>query len=206
MTARRRTPVQTTLLGKQAPIPQPRKPSRSEINDPELVATVIRAAMNRGYVLVGPAQRVYLREPGQTQKGARVEPVPTYEQDTVHQLLDARHLTTGGTHIVRAAGREGPATSVLVPKASQAMVSRWAALVPLHGRSRAHGGPGDGQTIAARLWCPECGEPAVARPPTRWTNANGPRPERSHRDGEPLCPVMTAQGYRPARPTTHPPA
>ena len=143
MTTRRtRTPVQTTLLGKPAPIPQPRKPSRPDINDPELVASVIRTAINRGYVLIGPAQRVYLREPGQTRKGARVEPVPSYEQDTVHQLLDTRHLTTGGTHIVRAAGREGPATSVLVPKASQAMVSRWAALAPLNGRKRTgSGGP-----------------------------------------------------------------
>jgi hypothetical protein len=202
---RRMPAAQKALFGGQQPIPQQRKSTRPQINDPELVASVVRAAMNRGYVLVGPAQRVYLRDPGATGKGARVEPVPAYEQDTVHQLLEAGQLTTGGTHVVRAAGREGPASSVLVPKATRSMVTRWANLVPLHGRTRANGGAGDGQSITALLWCPECGERAVAHPPTRWADANGPRPQHSHRDGEPLCPVMTAQGYRPAKPTTHRP-
>jgi hypothetical protein len=135
-TPRRRPapPAQKALFGRQQPIPQPRTANRPQINDLDLLAPVVRAALNRGYVLVGPAQRVYLRDPGQTGRGARVEPVPTYEQDAVHQLLDARHLTTGGSHIVKAAGREGPATSVLVPKATQAMVTRWANLAPLHGR------------------------------------------------------------------------
>ena len=198
-------PAQKALFGRQEPIRQPNKPSRPEINDPELVASVVRAALNRGYVLVGPAQRVHLRDPGETRKGARVEPVPAYEQDAVHQLLEVGHLTTGGTHIVRAAGREGPAISVLVPKATRSMVTRWSHLVPLHGRTRADGGAGDGRSITPSLWCPECGERAVPRPPVRWADANGPRPQHSHRDGEPLCPVTTAQGYRPANPTTRRP-
>jgi hypothetical protein len=207
MTAARRrptVPAQKALFGKQEPIPAPRKPTVAT-QDPELVASVVRAAMSRGYVLIGPAQRVFLRESGETRKGARVEAVPRYEEDTVRQLLDSGHLSTGGTHIVRHGGNEGPATSVLVPRPTRAMVARWGSYVPLHGRSRANGGPGDGQTITPSLWCPECGERAVARPPTRWTDANGPRPEHSHRDGEPLCPVMTAQGYRPATATTHRP-
>lgn len=56
-----------------------------------------------------------------------------------------------------------------------------------------------------RLWCPECGEPAIDQPPRRWVPANGRRPQHSHPDGEPLCPVVTAQGYRPAHPTTRRP-
>jgi hypothetical protein len=206
--ARRRpaVPAQKALFGTQVPIPAPRTPTVAT-QDPELVASVVRAALARGYVLIGPAQRVFLREAGETRKGAPVDPVPAYEQDTVRQLLDAGLLTTGGTHIVRHGGTEGPATSVLVPKATRAMVTRWGNYVPLHGRSRAAGGPGDGQTIpAAALWCPECGEPAVPRPPTSlWPAGNGPRPEHSHRDGEPLCPVITAKGYRPAAPTTRRP-
>jgi len=48
--------------------------------------------------------------------------------------------------------------------------------------------------------CPECGEPARPQPPSIWTPAWGPPPGWSHLDGEPLCPVMTAAGYRPADP------
>jgi hypothetical protein len=131
-------PVQETLFGTAVPVQQTRTPDRAVTNDPELVASVVRSAMSRGYVLVGPAQRVYLREPGQTQKGARVEPVSAYEQDAVHQLLDSGQLTTGGTHTVRRGRTEGPAHSVLVPKATQAMVTRWSNLRPLHDGGRNH--------------------------------------------------------------------
>jgi hypothetical protein len=51
-----------------------------------------------------------------------------------------------------------------------------------------------------QLVCPECGEPVVRRPPTNWLPAWGPRPEYSHADGEPLCPVVGPDGYRPADP------
>ena len=47
--------------------------------------------------------------------------------------------------------------------------------------------------------CP-CGEPAVEEPPVHWTAAYGPSPRFSHLDGEPLCPVMGANGYEPAQP------
>lgn len=124
-------PAQKALFGPQAPVPSS-TPARSATNDPELVAAVVRAAMSRGYVVMGAAQRVFLREPGETKKGARVEPVPAYEQDTVRQLLDTGLLTTGGIHIVRHGRTEGPAHSVLVPKATAAMVTRWSNLRPLH--------------------------------------------------------------------------
>lgn len=50
------------------------------------------------------------------------------------------------------------------------------------------------------LICPECGEPAVDRPPVSWLAAWGPAPRYSHLDGQPLCPVVGAGGYRPAGP------
>jgi hypothetical protein len=53
------------------------------------------------------------------------------------------------------------------------------------------------------LVCPECGEPAVARPPSSWPAACGPRPGYCHPDGEPLCPVIGPGGYLPASPV-HP--
>jgi hypothetical protein len=206
MTRRTTVPAQKALFGRQEPVATSGK-SAAATNDPELMADVVRVATDPGYVVVGPAERVFRRVDGTKQKGAPVEPVPAYEQDVVRQLLGSGHLRTGGAHTVRHAGREASGSSVLVPRATRDMVTRWSNLVPLHGRSRSNGGPGDGRsTPAARLWCPECGEPATARPPTRWTAANGPRPEHSHRDGEPLCPVMTAQGYQPAKPTTQRPA
>jgi hypothetical protein len=50
------------------------------------------------------------------------------------------------------------------------------------------------------MTCPECGEPVVRRPPRTWLPAWGPRPEYSHLDGEPLCPVSGPDGYVPAEP------
>ncbi len=105
-------------------------PERPAINDIELVADVIRAASTRGYVLIGPSQQVFAWV-DEKKKGGLVERVPTYEQDAVHQLLSSRHLKIGGTHIVRYRDREGPANSVLVPRSSRAMVTRWAAYRPL---------------------------------------------------------------------------
>jgi hypothetical protein len=136
MTRRPAAPAQKALFGRQEPLPTPTRPTPPATNDPELVASVVRAAMTRGYVVVGHGQRVFLREPGRTQKGGVAEPVPAYEQDTVRQLLDSGQLTTGGSHIVRCGGREGPANSILVPKAIRSMVTRWESLRPLHGRTR----------------------------------------------------------------------
>jgi hypothetical protein len=135
MTRRPAPSAQKALFGRQEPLPAPATATPPANNDPELVASVVRAAMTRGYVVIGPAQRVFLREPGGAQKGGRVEPVPGYEQDTVRQLLDSGHLTTGGTHLVRHAGREGTASSILVPKATRAMVTRWSSMRPLHDRT-----------------------------------------------------------------------
>ncbi|MFC4529139.1 hypothetical protein [Sphaerisporangium dianthi] len=50
--------------------------------------------------------------------------------------------------------------------------------------------------------CPECEEPAERATPTSWTPAWGRAPSWSHLDGEPLCPVVGANGYQPATPTS----
>lgn len=99
----------------------------------ELVVSVIRRARDPGYVLIGPSERVLIRDPGGG-KGA-VEAIPKYEQDTVTQLLTSGHLTVGGTHHVTYTGREGPARAVLVTKTARTLVDRWAALRPLNGHS-----------------------------------------------------------------------
>ena len=87
-------------------------------------------------------------------KAAVAEPVPALR--TGHRAASCStrgHLTTGGTHIVRCAGREGPASSILVPKATRAMVTRWASLRPLHGRTHAAGSAA-GQVAKASLLVP----------------------------------------------------
>ncbi|MGW3734742.1 hypothetical protein [Streptomyces sp. NPDC005148] len=48
--------------------------------------------------------------------------------------------------------------------------------------------------------CSQCGEPAEESEPSAWTPAWGEPPRWSHRDGEPLCPVVGANGYEPAQP------
>ncbi len=134
MTARARKarpPAQTGLWGRQEPLPAT-KPSRStSINDLDLFASVVASARDPGYVLVGPAERVMLRDP--IHKG-HVQSVPRYEADTVAQLLDTGHLKIGGTHVVSDGRREGMARSVLVPAATRATLARWAALTPIAGR------------------------------------------------------------------------
>jgi hypothetical protein len=50
------------------------------------------------------------------------------------------------------------------------------------------------------LVCPECEEPARRVPPTGYLPAWGTRPDASHTDGSPLCPVIGAHGYQSADP------
>jgi hypothetical protein len=55
----------------------------------------------------------------------------------------------------------------------------------------------------ATMRCPECHEPAKrANLPRRgWALEVEPkRLQWAHKDGEPLCPVMTGKGYQPALP------
>jgi hypothetical protein len=127
-TQRSDAPTQGGLWGPQ-PVPD-KEPARPAINDIELIRDVLRTAITRGYVLIGPAQRVFVRLDDNA-KGGLVEPVPGYERDAVHQLLGSRHLRTGGTRIVGYGGQQGPATSILVSKGARAMVTRWDHYRPL---------------------------------------------------------------------------
>lgn len=51
--------------------------------------------------------------------------------------------------------------------------------------------------MAKKIMCSECEEPAQVKPPTTWDSRWGPRPNVSHLDGEPLCPVVGDNGYEP---------
>ena len=60
-----------------------------------------------------------------------------------------------------------------------------------------------------QLRCPECHEPArklpTPLPREGWAlQVDAARLEHAHLDGEPLCPVMTSQGYAPAMPEVTP--
>ncbi|MBL7491178.1 hypothetical protein I6A60_38635 [Frankia sp. AgB1.9] len=48
--------------------------------------------------------------------------------------------------------------------------------------------------------CPECGEPAVPHRPAVPAVAGRDDGTWSHRDGQPLCPVIGPHGYQPADP------
>lgn len=51
------------------------------------------------------------------------------------------------------------------------------------------------------LRCPECGEPARPVPPRDWPlDGFASRPDASHHDGTPLCPVPGPTGSQPAEP------
>lgn len=52
----------------------------------------------------------------------------------------------------------------------------------------------------ADLICPTCRRPVRAEPPAMWKVADGPVPQWSRRDGEPLCLAQPC-GHEPALPT-----
>lgn len=95
---------------------------RTTVNDMDLIESVIRAALDPGYFVIGPAEKVYRRDA--TRKDS-VERVPRYEEDTVHQLITQKLLRIGGSHEVMYGSYSGRANSVLVNKKTAAMARRW---------------------------------------------------------------------------------
>jgi hypothetical protein len=91
-----------------------------EINDVDLIHTVAANAIRCGYVLVGAAERVYVRTVGD-----EVARVPRYEEDAVHQLLRRRWLTTGASHALTCGAASLTGIALLVPKQTRAAVARW---------------------------------------------------------------------------------
>jgi hypothetical protein len=100
-------------------------------NDVELVAWVVRSALEPGYVVVGAAQRVLLRDRSRT---GCAESVPRFEADAVAQLLDRGLFRLGDTELVHDGQRDRPARSVLVTAATRALLARWAARRPQSAR------------------------------------------------------------------------
>lgn len=122
------TPTQDGLWGppeRTTPTTSSAAAGRGESNDLELFSSIVKAATDPGYVVVGASERVFLRDPAQP---GHVVTVPRYEADAVGQMLDAGHLKTGGTHHVTYGTTDGPARSLLVPAATRALVNRWAVL------------------------------------------------------------------------------
>lgn len=136
MSPRPAAPAQKALWGRQEPLPVAR-PRPAESNDLDLFAAIVKTATDPGYVLIGPAEKPFVREPGTKRD---VVPVPRYEADAIAQMLAAGHLKTGGRHHVVYGNREGPAHSVLVPTATRSMVARWEALRRLPRPRTEHAG------------------------------------------------------------------
>jgi hypothetical protein len=136
-TRRTRPPAQGGLWGRQETLPTTSTSRRRpEVNDLDLVTSVIRSADEPGYVVIGVGQRVFLRDT--TRGKSFVVSVPRYEADTVAQLLDTGHLRLGGTHVVSDGRHEGPARSVLVTTATRALLAHWAAVTPPSRRRGDH--------------------------------------------------------------------
>lgn len=137
MTTRTRTsPARQASTGQQDalfgdPAPAPIGTARTDagaVQDPELLAQVVRAADDPGFLLIERSQRVVKADPA---KPGVVDSASRHEQDAVLQLLDSGHLRTGGTHHIHHHGHEGPARSILVLKATRDMVTRWSNLRPV---------------------------------------------------------------------------
>jgi hypothetical protein len=134
MSPRNRPPAQGGLWGRQETLRDGRGPGYTASNDLDLFVAVAGTAIEPGYVLIGPTDGVFRRDPAR--KG-HVGPVPRYEAAMVTQLLDSHHLTTGGTHQVTYGRQDGPARAVLVPRATRDQIDRWTHLHPLPRRTGA---------------------------------------------------------------------
>jgi hypothetical protein len=111
------------LFGNELTTPVPVETGRPPVNDMDLIEKVLQVAENTGYVVVGPAERVYRLVANKT-----IETAPLVEADAVHQLLDSKWLTKGGTHTYTCYGHSGPGNSVLVPKTTKNKARMWRSL------------------------------------------------------------------------------
>lgn len=119
--------VQGALFGDPAVIDTSDE-GRTETQDPREVARIVAAAQEPGYLIIERTGLVLRADPA---RPGCADSVSRHDGDTVGQLLDSGHLKLGGTHHIHHNGDEGPARSVLVPKATRDMVTRWDHLRPL---------------------------------------------------------------------------
>lgn len=128
------TVEQGALFGDPVTVPSEHgAASTAATQDVGLVASVLRLAQDPGYRIVARSGRVFRVDPA---GGGAVDEVPRYEADTVGQLLDGGLLELGGNHTITHRGHTGPARSVLVPKRSREMATRWSNLRPLPTATR----------------------------------------------------------------------
>jgi hypothetical protein len=122
------TPGQIGLFGGPGHEPDlPTKPapgavSRIESNNVELMHTIAGNADRAGYLLAGPAERVYARDPDRNGCGVRV---PRWEEDAVHQLLRRRWLYRGSTYPFSCGAADLTGTSVHTTRDTRTRVARW---------------------------------------------------------------------------------
>ncbi|MEV1295822.1 hypothetical protein [Pseudonocardia sp. NPDC049635] len=96
--------------------------------DPREVARIVTLAQDPGLFVVERSGLVLRADPA---RPGCADAVSRHDGDTVVQLLDTGHLRLGGSHHLHHAREEGPARSVLVPKQTRDMVSRWTHLRPI---------------------------------------------------------------------------
>ncbi|WFG42404.1 hypothetical protein PaSha_01825 [Pseudonocardia alni] len=96
--------------------------------DPREVAHVVALGQDPGLFVIERTGLVLRADPA---RPGCADALARHDGDTVAQLLDTGHLRLGGTHHLHHNGTEGPARSVLVPKATRDMVSRWDHLRPI---------------------------------------------------------------------------
>lgn len=127
MTGPTGTTVQGALFGDPAIIDSSDQ-GQTETQDPREVARIVQTAQEPGFLVIERTGLVLRADPA---RPGCAEAVPRHDGDTVGQLLDSGHLKLGGTHHIHHNGDEGPARSVLVPRATRDMVTRWDHLRPL---------------------------------------------------------------------------
>jgi hypothetical protein len=106
-----------------SPAPHGTKPA-AVVNDMDLIESVLQRALEPGYVLTGPGERVWRRR---TRRGEEIQPASSEEAAAVHQLLADRFLTRGGMRPVRNGRHAVHATSVLLTAAARTRLRRWRA-------------------------------------------------------------------------------
>ncbi|SDP60891.1 hypothetical protein [Lentzea jiangxiensis] len=116
------------LFGNEVePTTAPAAAARSVTNDLRVVTEVLnRAVSDCGYVVASTARTVFRRVDKE-----KISRIPAWEASAVVQLVDNGKLVIGGTHLLRCGAVRQSVRSVLVPKSTRLMLSRWNALKPL---------------------------------------------------------------------------
>ncbi|WP_143022466.1 hypothetical protein [Lentzea jiangxiensis] len=116
------------LFGNEAEdVAAPAVAARPVVNDLRTVTEVLnRAVSDCGYVVASTSRTVFRRVDKD-----KISRVPAWEANAVVQLVDNGQLVIGGTHQLRCGAVRQPVRSVLVPKPTRLMLSRWNALKPL---------------------------------------------------------------------------